>query len=389
MRYLLWIFTVFLGVVSSNFVLADDQDVNVDEELEIIIDTGIEETNEIAYQLNGLGWCPDDNFDTSTETTPISIDQETETIPDGTHTNRGYADERIMNLCQKIREMRDLDGQLSDNMKELEDNAKRMKEKETSFENRALGAVGIGTVGIGGMMAASALSEQNADKAAEQDMAAYLATFRCSYAPGKSVKGGPDPIELPGGNDTEFMNLRNEYMTLASSLKERKESLGMKPGLESEEILDKSQMGLYDDENVGITDGAYASIYRAQTGNEKDQEKLNQQSEATDKKLKTGATVAVLGAVATAVGNYALNHNNKNRSEEILAKRKEIKSNYDTVVQELISECNKTIQGHRDVVKKLPAKVFENQQMKQYKQDVLNAKDVSTLAEIKESMFCK
>ena len=35
-------------------------------------------------------------------------------------------------------------------------------------------------------------------------------------------------------------------------------------------------MGLYDDENVGITDGAYASLYRAAMGNEKDQAKLQE-----------------------------------------------------------------------------------------------------------------
>ena len=388
-RCVFLIFAVFVGVTSSNFVLADDKNTTPPEEFSVIIDPEIEETNNIAYQLDNLGWCPDANFD-ATGDTEISIDQEKETMPSKIRINRGYTDERIEGLCKKIQEVHDLEYQLSDNLKALEDNAARAKENEQSFENRVLGAAGIGAVGIGGMMAAAALSEQKADSEADQDMAAYLATFRCSYGGGQSVKAGPEPVELPGGNNGELMNLRNEYVALAASLKERKESLGMKPGIESEEILDKATMGLYDDENIGITGGAYGSLYRATALNsEADQAKLNQQKEQTDKKLKTGATVAVLGAVATAVGNYALNHNKKNKTEELMAKRKEIKSDYDTIVQELISECNKTIQGHRDLVKSLPAKVFENPQMKQYRQDVQNAKNISTLVELKESTFCK
>ena len=51
---------------------------------------------------------------------------------------------------------------------------------EQSFANRMLGAAAIGAGGIGGMMLASGLAEMSADAAAEQDMAAYLATFKCT-----------------------------------------------------------------------------------------------------------------------------------------------------------------------------------------------------------------
>ena len=190
----------------------------------------------------------------------------------------------------------------------LEQNYKNAKARENSLANRVLTAATMAATGLGGMELAMGLAEQKADEAAEQDMAAYLATFRCSYAPGKSVKGGPDPIELPGGNDTVFLNLRNEYMTLAASLKERKESLGKKPGLESEEILDKSQIGLYDDENVGITGGAYASIYRATALNSAaDQEKIDADKQTSEKRVNIGGTVGGIGAVGGAVGNSLIN----------------------------------------------------------------------------------
>ena len=165
----------------------------------------------------------------------------------------------------------------------------------------------MAATGIGGMQLAQGLAEQKADKDAEQDMAAYMATFRCTYGNGKSVKGGTTEIELPGGNDPEIMKLRNEYFALAADLKERKEALGMKPGIESEVILDKAQMGLYDDENVGITDGAYASLYRAAMGNEKDQAKLQEMKDTSKKRVVGGAIAVAAGTVVGIVGNQIIN----------------------------------------------------------------------------------
>ena len=181
------------------------------------------------------------------------------------------------------------------------------KANEQSLANRTLTALTVAATGIGGMQLAQGLAEQKADKDAEQDMAAYMATFRCTYGNGKSVKGGTTEIELPGGNDPEIMKLRNEYFALAADLKERKEALGMKPGIESEVILDKAQMGLYDDENVGITDGAYASLYRAAMGNEKDQAKLQEMKDTSKKRVVGGAIAVAAGTVAGIVGNQIIN----------------------------------------------------------------------------------
>ena len=136
---------------------------------------------------------------------------------------------------------------LDENTEKLEKNYQDLKENEQSLANRTLTAVTTAATGIGGMELAMGLAQQNADKDAAADMDAYISTFRCTYGDGKSVKGGMEEIELPGGNNAELMKLRSEYVALAADLKQRKEALGLKPGIESEEILDKTQIGLYDD----------------------------------------------------------------------------------------------------------------------------------------------
>lgn len=139
----------------------------------------------------------------------------------------------------------------------------KAKANEQSLANRTLTALSIATMGIGGMELARGLAEQKADKEADQNMTAYIETMYCRYGDGKQVKTGTEEIELPGGNNSEIMKLRNEYFALAADLKKRKNALGIKPGIESEEILDKSQTGLYDDKNIGIEKGVYESLYRA------------------------------------------------------------------------------------------------------------------------------
>ena len=190
------------------------------------------------------------------------------------------------------------------------------KANEQSTANKTLTAVTTAATGIGGMELARGLSEQKADKEAEADMAAYIETMRCTYGDGKQVKTGPEEIELPGGNNAELMKLRSEYFALAADLKERKEALGMKPGIESEVILDKSQTGLYDDENIGITDGAYASLYRAKAlHSEKDQARINEDKEASKKRVIGGAVAVAAGAVIGIAGNAIINKKSKQRTE--------------------------------------------------------------------------
>lgn len=205
---------------------------------------------------------------------------------------------------------------------ELRENADAMREREQSLANRTIGAAAIGATGIGGMQLASALAEQRADDAAEQDMTAYLATFRCDYGAGRNISGGEVNIQLPGANT--LLPLYNEYTTLAADLKTRKTALGMTPGIESEVILDAATSGLYDNESLGKTDGAYTSLARALSDpNSADAAEWAAQRADTQQQLKTGAITAGAGALVGIVGNVLTNYvgdQPREQSAEIRAK---------------------------------------------------------------------
>ncbi len=215
---------------------------------------------------------------------------------------------------------------------ELEENARKMKEKEQSMENKLLGAAGMGMTGMGLMQSMSAGAEQKADEAAELDMAAYLATMHCNYAPGKNVKGGEKEVELPGANS--LLPLYTEYVALANDLKVRKEALGLRPGIESEAILDGATSGLYDDVALGKTSGAYTSLARALSDpNGEDAKKWAAQKEETAKDKKTGTTLAAVGAIGSAVANIAINSGDDKKE-----KSDEIEAEYDKKRQEIVSD---------------------------------------------------
>ena len=206
---------------------------------------------------------------------------------------------------------------------ELRDNAKAMKDKEQSTANKLLGAAGIGATGIGGMQMMSAMAEEKSDADAERAMRAYLATFHCEYGGGKNIAGGKTDIELPGGN--ELINLYSEYVNLANDIKVRKTALDMRPGIESEPILDAATSGLYDDVAVGKTTGAYTSLARAlmdPTG--EDAKKWQEQKQSTADQKKTGMITAGVGAAGSLIGNLAINSGDskKNKVDEILDKYK-------------------------------------------------------------------
>lgn len=204
---------------------------------------------------------------------------------------------------------------------ELRENAQKMRDKEQSTENKLISATGIGATGIGASQALSALSEQRADNRAEDDMRAYLATIKCDYGTGKTVNGGDTGIELPGGN--ELTQYATQYKTLAADLKVRKTALGMSPGIESETIIDAAETGLYDNAATGKTNGAFTSLSRALSDETSaDAQAWAQQKADTASKLKTGAIVAGVGAVGSAIANLAVNSgaDKQNKSDEILAK---------------------------------------------------------------------
>ena len=346
----------------------DGESGDADENEEDITERSVAES--MLATIESLGWCRDNGTNVIEEDSTDAEKQE---------------------ICRQVIELVPaMQTELDENTQALEENYQNMKDKETSFENRMLGAAGIGTVGIGGMMAASALAEQSADAAAERDMQAYLSTFQCKIGDkgGKSYSGGTMGIELGGAN--QLINLYQEYAKLAGDLKERKSALGLESGIESEVLIDKASSGLYDDVGHGIGSGAYASIARAiQNPDGADAQKWNEMKEKTSKNLKIGAGVAIGGAIATAVANYAINHDNKNKSDELLAQRQEIKNKFNTLGQKIIDLCNQTIREHKENAKLLTSEQLKNPFWQQYKQDAEDAQPITDLIEIRDSKFCE
>jgi len=190
---------------------------------------------------------------------------------------------------------------------DLEEKVKAAKEREQSFANRMLGGATMAATGAGGQMLATGLAEKKADADAERQMTAYLQTMHCDYADGKQVSGGLKSVMLPGGN--ELINLYSQYVNLANDLKSRKLALGMRPGIESEPILDGATSGLYDDVSLGKTGGAYVSLARALMNPDgADAVAWAAQKEESQKDIKTGAIVAGVGAAVGIIGNVAINH---------------------------------------------------------------------------------
>ena len=353
-RFFYRYFLCALACFTPCFIYAAEDNAETEQAITTVQRPVDEEAIDISNMVNQLSWCPSVNQDKA-------------------------------ELCELIEQLESLESESQENINKLRENAQAMKDNEQSLENRILGATGMATVGIGGMMAASAYAEQQADQDADQAMRAYLATFTCNYGDNKNVRGGEKNIELPGAN--ELVNLHTEYKTLVASLKERKLALDLSPGIESETILDKADTNLYDDIGTGITSGAFTSVSRAILNpNGADTEQLAQQSAKSAQNLKTGLITAGAGAVATIAANYAINHDNKNQSDELLNARQELKTKYKTVTDKIIDECNKIIQSHKDLLASLGK---NNDEIEEYVKAVKAAKPITNISEILTSPFCR
>ncbi|MDR2413002.1 MAG: OmpA family protein [Rickettsiales bacterium] len=239
---------------------------------------------------------------------------------------------------------------------ELEKNAQAMRDKENSTANKLLGAAAIGAAGYGASQMLQGKAEQSADEAAERDMAAYLATFKCDYGQGQNVKGGEKGITLPAEN---LISLRTEYTTLAAALKGTKESLGLAPGIESETIIDKASSGLYDNAALGKTSGSFTSLSAALSGDEAAKAAWDAQKAESASTAKTGMITAGAGLAIGAVGNLVLNtagKDGKNILGQLVAKERsaEINKKY----SELIAASEKLkagVDGKPDILQTCPA----------------------------------
>jgi hypothetical protein len=294
-----------------------------------------------------------------------------------------YPDEERQTLYKKIKE-------LSQKVSDLaEQNYEEAKETEQSLANRMLGGLTTAATGIGGMQLAQGLAEKSADSAADKDMDAYMATMRCKYGDGKSVPFGVEPVELPGGNNSELMKYRTEYIALAADLKERKTALGMSLGIEAEEILDKATMGLYDDENVGITDGAYASRYRAAVGNEKDDKGLSSNKKEAKTRMIAGGVAAGVGVVGGIIGNAIINKDSGTTKDKL----EQAKSELTQYMNRAIKDCNEVIQEHKDLAQKIKqnSRAMQDALWKNYVEEVdkINFMPTNaTISDFKDHKLC-
>ncbi|MBR6685288.1 MAG: hypothetical protein IKL37_03400, partial [Alphaproteobacteria bacterium] len=106
----------------------------------------------------------------------------------------------------------------------------------------------------------------------------------------------------------ELTNLYAEYVTLANDLKSRKAQLGLRPGIESEAILDSATSGLYDDVSSGRASGTFTSLARAILDPDgEDAKKWAEQTQKSKNLVISGATVGGAGAVGGVVGNLLIN----------------------------------------------------------------------------------
>ena len=137
--------------------------------------------------------------DDKVEETADEVEEEDEKVVEDTK-NNNTEPEKELTKEQQLAKVAETDTESvkeaqEKKIAELQENYENMKEIENSFENRMLGATGMATMGIGGMQLATAMTEDRADDAAEQQMKAYLATFSCTYADGKRFSGGETAIE--------------------------------------------------------------------------------------------------------------------------------------------------------------------------------------------------
>lgn len=267
---------------------------------------------------------------------PLQQPQQPEEDTDISEEDINILGNNIDNDLQNIDDMSDYDflillGNIID-YNQLRKEYEKAKAREQSIPNKLLGGLTMAATGIGGQMLASGLAEQKADEAAERDMRAYLATFRCDYGQGRNIVGGETNIQLPGAN--ELIQYTTEYKQLATSLKSNKEALGMMPGIESETVFDSANANLYNNVSIGRGQGAFTSLSRALIDeNSADAQAWTAQTSAAHKKKNTGLTVGAIGAGVGIAGDIVIN--------DILNKdKKDNKSNSDT------SQNNATPNSH-------------------------------------------
>ena len=295
----------------------------------------------------------------------------------------GDAEERRM-----YQNVVNLKNNLDKNTQMLQKNYQDVKANEQSLANRTLGAVSMAATGIGGMMLASALSEQNVDEQYEQDMQAYISSMRCEYANGKLARHGEMDVELPGGN--ELFNTYNEYITLANDIKERKNILGLKPGIESEVIMDNT--ALYNVESDGGANGTFASLYRAITDStSEDAKQLADQKSKTASNLETGKVAALAGVAIGIIGNQIINGNAPtDKSTQLMQERNTIMNDIQSILNAKIAFCNNQVARARELTQTIESNpdLADDPVLQEFINAARNAQTISNATELGSNPLC-
>lgn len=176
---------------------------------------------------------------------------------------------------------------------DLVDRAAEAKAREQSTANKMLGAASIGATGMGGMQYMQGMAEKSADEEAAADVKAYTATINCSVSGvgGRVMHGATGTAPA---FSAEAIRLKSEFIALAERTRAAKETLGMKPGIESEAIIDKSSLHDHDDFDI-------ARVTRFDTA----QERLDSGDAAA--RMKRGQNLALGGIIGGVVGNLIIN----------------------------------------------------------------------------------
>ena len=164
-------------------------------------------------------------------------------------------------------------------------------------------------------------------------------------------------VELPGGGN--LFPLYQEYIKLAADLKEAKEGLGMKPGIESEVVFDKAATGLYDNESLGRLGGTFASLSRALLDeSSRDASEIAKQQADTEQRKTIGMVATGAGVVGGVVGNMVVNKNApKERSAEITRQYEDDKRTLEREIRDYESKLVELLEENKDKIKQFEEKI--------------------------------
>ena len=193
---------------------------------------------------------------------------------------------------------------LEDLQPESESDGSSAKDGQSAM-SKVIGGVSTAAMGVGGMQLAQGLSEQKSDKAATAEMQSYLSGMYCRYGVNR-VDYGKMGVIISEENQLDL--LREEFFNKAAELKNTKEQLGLKEGIESQVVFDKSETGLYSNEKLNRADSYFGRLSSAlQDENGRDAQMLDAQSKTSKNRVIGGAIAVGAGAAASIGGNALIN----------------------------------------------------------------------------------